>query len=125
VSIPFNYGIWKFSKNQELAKEFLTYISAEERLSVAFEATETFNNALLKNFERHPYWDKDPKLTPIRTYNQDAHMIGWPGPLDRRAELTRVTWVVPNMFTKAVTGTPTDEALKWGEVELKKIYEKA
>jgi hypothetical protein len=52
-------------------------------------------------------------------------MIGWPGPLDRRAELARVTWVVPNMFTKAVTGTPTDEALKWGEVELKKIYEKA
>jgi hypothetical protein len=31
VSIPFNYGIWK--KNQELAKEFLAYISAEERIS--------------------------------------------------------------------------------------------
>jgi multiple sugar transport system substrate-binding protein len=122
VSIPFNYGIWKFSKNQELAKEFLAYISAEERLSAAFEATETFNNALLKNFEQHPYWDKDPKLTPIRAYNRDAHMIGWPGPLDRRAELARVTWVVPNMFTKAVTGASTDDAMKWGEAELKKIY---
>lgn len=52
-------------------------------------------------------------------------MIGWPGPLDRRPELARVTWVVPNMFTKAITRTSTEDALKWGEAELKKIYDKA
>jgi hypothetical protein len=29
------------------------------------------------------------------------------------------------MFTKAVTGTSTDDALKWGAAELKKLYEHA
>jgi multiple sugar transport system substrate-binding protein len=123
TSIPINYGIWKFAKNQELAKEFLAYIAEEERLSINFEATEAYNHPLLKNFEKHPYWDKDPKISGLRLYLHDAHMIGWPGPPNRKAELVRAQWIVPNMMAKAVTGTPTDEAIKWAEAEIQKIYE--
>jgi len=123
TAIPINYGIWKFSKNQELAKEFLAYMSEAERLSINFEATETYNHPLLKNFETHPYWDKDPKISGLRLYQRDAHMIGWPGPPNRKAELVRAQWIVPNMMAKAVTGTPTDEAIKWAEAEMRKIYE--
>lgn len=39
----------------------------EERLSYAFEVTESLNNPLLKNFEKHPYWDKvrsSPRFAP-------------------------------------------------------------
>jgi multiple sugar transport system substrate-binding protein len=123
TAIPINYGIWKFSKNQQLAREFLAYIAEAERLSANFEATETYNHPLLKNFERHPYWDKDPKLSGLRLYQRDAHMIGWPGPPNRKAELVRSQWIVPNMMAKAVTGTSVDEAIKWAEAEIRKIYE--
>jgi multiple sugar transport system substrate-binding protein len=123
TAIPINYGVWKFSKNQELAKEFLAYIAAEERLSTNFEVTETYNHPLLMNFEKHPYWEKDPKISGLRLYQRDAHMIGWPGPPNRKAELVRAQWIVPNMMAKAVTGTSTDEAVKWAEAEIKKIYE--
>ncbi len=122
TAIPVNYGIWKFSEHQEVAKEFLKMMSEHERLSFLFELTETYNHPLLKGFETHPYWDKDPKIAALRTYQRDAHMIGWPGPPNRKAELVRVQWVVPNMLAKAVTGTPVDEAIKWAEAEITKIY---
>ena len=33
-----------------------------------------------------------------------------------------VTHVIPVMFAKAISGTPTAEAIRWAEAELKQLY---
>jgi hypothetical protein len=59
----------------------------------------------------------------LKDYIKTAHMIGWPGPSDRKAEQTRAEWVVPNMFTYYATGQKSlNEAVIWAEGELQRIY---
>jgi len=33
-----------------------------------------------------------------------------------------VTHIVPVMFAKAISGTPTAEAMRWAEAELRQLY---
>ena len=122
TAIPFNYGIWKFAKEKELAKEFMQYIMDVERLEYNFHATLTFNSPLFKVGDRFD-WDKDPKTAMLKDYAKSAHMIGWPASPGRDAEQARAEWIIPNMFTFYVTGKKSQEdAISWGETELRRIY---
>ena len=50
-------------------------------------------------------------------------MIGWPASPGRDAEQARAEWIIPNMFTFYVTGKKSqEEAISWGEAELRRIY---
>jgi multiple sugar transport system substrate-binding protein len=123
TAIPFNYGIWKFAEQKELAKEFMQYIMDVERLESIFHDTLTFNSPLYKNGEKFD-WERDPKTAKLKDYAKTAHMIGWPAPAGRKAEQARAQWIVPNMFTFYATGKKSlEESVTWGEGELKRIYE--
>jgi multiple sugar transport system substrate-binding protein len=123
TAIPFNYGIWKFAEQKELAKEFMQYIMDVERLESIFHDTLTFNSPLYKNGEKFD-WARDPKTAKLKDYAKTAHMIGWPAPAGRKAEQARAQWIVPNMFTFYATGQKSlEESVTWGEGELKRIYE--
>ena len=123
TAIPFNYGIWKFAKEKELAKEFMQYIMDVERLESIFHDTLTFNSPVYKAGDKFD-WAKDPKTSVLKDYAKTAHMIGWPAPPGRKAEQARAQWIVPNMFTFYVTGKKSlEESVTWGEGELKRIYE--
>ncbi len=122
TAIPTSHGIWKFAKEKELAKAFLQYMMEPERLEDVFHATFTYNSPLFKLGEKFD-WDRDPKTAKLKHYLRTAHMIGWPAPLDERAEKARVQWVVPDMFTAYVAGKKTlEEAVSWGEAALNRIY---
>jgi multiple sugar transport system substrate-binding protein len=122
TAIPINFGIWKFAKEKALAKEFMQYIMDPKRLEENFHATLTYNAPPFKagdNFD----WGRDPKTAALKDYIKTAHMIGWPGPSDRKAEQARAEWIVPNMFTFYATGKKSlDEAVSWAEGELQRIY---
>jgi len=123
TAIPFNYGIWKFAEQKELAKEFMQYIMDVERLESVFHDTLTFNSPLYKNGEKFD-WARDPKTAKLKDYAKTAHMIGWPAPAGRKAEQARAQWIVPNMFTFYATGQKSlEESVTWSEGELKRIYE--
>jgi len=93
-----------------------------KRVEENFYATQTYNSPTFKagdNFD----WGKDPKTAMLKDYIKTAHMIGWPGPSDRKAEQARAEWVVPNMFTYYATGQKSlNEAVTWAEGELQRIY---
>jgi multiple sugar transport system substrate-binding protein len=122
TAIPINYGIWKFAKEKDLAKGFMQYLMDPKRLEENFHATLTYNAPPFKagdNFD----WGRDPKTAALKDYIKAAHMIGWPGPSDRKAEQARAEWIVPNMFTFYATGKKSlDEAVSWAEGELQRIY---
>jgi multiple sugar transport system substrate-binding protein len=122
MAVPFNYGIWKFAREKELAGQFLQYMMEPKRYEEIFHATLTFNSPPFKDGEKFA-WDRDPKTAMLKEYGKTAHMIGWPATPDRKAEQARAEWIVPNMFTYYITGRKSlEESVSWGEAELQRIY---
>jgi len=122
TAIPVSYGVWKFAEEKELAKAFLLYMTDPKRVEENFYATHTYNAPLFKAGDKFD-WDKDPKTAALRDYAKTAHMIGWPGPANRKAEQARAAWIVPNMFTFYATGKKSlDESITWAEGELQRAY---
>jgi multiple sugar transport system substrate-binding protein len=122
TAIPINYGIWNFAEEKELAKEFLLYISDVKRLEENFHATMTYNAPPFKAGDQFD-WDKDPKTAALKDYAKTAHMMGWPGPANIKAEQARAGWIVPNMFTFYATGQKSlDDSVSWAESELQRAY---
>jgi multiple sugar transport system substrate-binding protein len=122
TAIPINYGIWKFAQEKELAKQFLQYIMDSKRLEENFHATHTYNAPPFKAGDSFD-WGRDPKTAALKNYIKTAHMIGWPGPSDRKAEQARAQWIIPNMFTFYATGKKSlDESVSWAEDELQRVY---
>jgi hypothetical protein len=54
---------------------------------------------------------------------QYSHLYGWPAPPDERTQLITNSYIIPNMFAKAVTNaSSTKDAVRWAEGEIKKIF---
>ena len=123
TAVPVNYGVWRFAKEKTLAREFLQYIMHRKRLEASFYTSATYNTPLCKVGEEFD-WQRDPKTAALKDYMKTAHMIGWPAPIDHRAEQARTQWIVPKMFAAYVTGKHSlEEAVTWGEAALQKIYQ--
>jgi hypothetical protein len=54
-------GIWNFSKNIDLAKDFLRFQFQPENLAKWVEAGHGFNMSFLKNLTNHPVYGSDPQ----------------------------------------------------------------
>jgi multiple sugar transport system substrate-binding protein len=117
-----NLGIWKFSKNVEAAKAFITFHFSAENYSEFIMAAEAFNAPVYKGMEDHPVWKLDPKYEPIKESGKYGHLYGWPAPGDEKSQQVTNSFIIPNMFAKAVTGVSTKEAMAWAEAEIKRIY---
>jgi multiple sugar transport system substrate-binding protein len=115
-------GIWKFSKNIEAAKEFIKFHFGTENYSEFVLAGESFNAPVYKSMEDHPAWKIDPKYEPIKESGKYGHLYGWPAPGDEKSQQVTNSFIIPNMFAKAVTGNSVKEAMAWAEGEIKRIY---
>ena len=76
-------------------------------------------------FETHPIWNIDPKYEPFKTIGQYSHLYTWPALPDPKAQIVIDSYLIANRYAKAVTGTPTKNALAWAEGEIKRVYEKS
>jgi multiple sugar transport system substrate-binding protein len=115
-------GIWKFSKHIEAAKEFIKFYFSRENYVQFIMASECFNAPVYRTMEDHPAWRTDPKYEPIKESGKYGHLYGWPAPGDEKSQQVTYSFVIPNMFAKAVTGVPTKEAISWAEGEIRRIY---
>jgi multiple sugar transport system substrate-binding protein len=118
-------GMWKFSKQTELGKEAIRYLLEEERYIDYVKASDNYNHAIFSRFEAHPIWSIDPKYEPLKTMGQYSHLFTWPAPPDAKSQIVIYNYIIANMYAKAVTGTPTKEAITWAEGEIKRVYEKS
>ena len=67
-------------------------------------------------------WDEDPVMLPFKVAGQAR-----PAARLRRAARPKAAevlskYIIIDMYAKAVQGMPAEEAVKWAEGELKKIY---
>jgi multiple sugar transport system substrate-binding protein len=115
-------GVWKFSKNQDVAKDWMRFLFQPDNFNPWIEAAGGYSQPLLPAFDDHPIWRSDPKLKSLIGFAKYATIDCWPGPSTPESGQTFNTYIISNMFAKAVTGTPTKQAITWAEGELQRIY---
>ena len=112
-------AIWKFSKNQDLAKDFLRFLFQKENYDPWIVASQGFNHPPLKNLADHPIWAQNPKFAMLPKEAEYAHERGWPAKPNAAVQLIQVNYILPDMVAKAVNGMPTKRAMAWAEDQVR------
>ncbi len=116
-------GVWNFSKNVELAKDFLRYHFQPEQQYKWIETGRGFNMSHLVKLNKHPIYDSNPKYRAIPETAKATVAPAYPGPQTAASQLSWDLYVIPDMFAQYVTGKMTaPQAMEWAEKELKEIY---
>jgi multiple sugar transport system substrate-binding protein len=118
----FHHAIMGYSKNQKLAKDFLKWLHSKEHFEPWFVAQKGFSVGATTDWEKHKMWEQDPVMLPFRTAARAFRVFGYAGPPSAKASEGYSKYVVVDMYAKAIQGMPAEEAVKWAEGELRKIY---
>jgi multiple sugar transport system substrate-binding protein len=114
-------GIWKFSKQPEEAKQFIRYMFQQENFNRWMESAAGYNMGPQRGYAKHPIWGSDPKISMVPTQLDFGRPYGWPAKPSPVIGEIDVTYVLPDMVAKVVTGGSIDEAMTWCEQQLQKI----
>ncbi|MFK4583745.1 multiple sugar transport system substrate-binding protein [Bradyrhizobium ottawaense] len=117
-----NHMIMNYSSNVEPAKELLTWLSAPENYRPWFVAEGGFVCGATTMWEKDQAWLSDPILTPFRDAPRTGQVYGYPGPSGQKAAEAISKFIIVDMYAKAVQGMAAEDAVRWAEGELKKIY---
>jgi multiple sugar transport system substrate-binding protein len=118
------HGVMKYSKNQKLAKDFLAWLSKKENFEPWFQACDGYSVAATTSWENNAMWTRvDKPLQIFRTAARNTRIFGYGGPSSGKATEVYSKYIVVDMYAKAVQGMKAEDAVKWAETELKKIYE--
>jgi multiple sugar transport system substrate-binding protein len=125
VGVPRSLGIWKFSKNVDVAREFLRWFFEPAQYHEWIMSGDNYNHPVWRDMENHPVWDVDPKYKPLKSVVSYSHLYGWPAPPDERTQLITNTYIIPNMFARVVTNaSKPKDAILWAETEIRRIVDK-
>ena len=102
------WGIFKFSKNVDLAKRLLRSMYTDESQKLFLTLGEGYDLPVLPHFDVNPPYASDPQLKVEVGFLRNAHLVAYPAPPDPRAEVAYQTYVIPNMFARAVQGSNKD-----------------
>jgi multiple sugar transport system substrate-binding protein len=111
-------GIWKFSRNTQLAKEFIKFHFQKENYEALIEASNAFNHPSLTHFADHPIWRKNPKLAMLPREAEYARARGWPAKPNAAVNLVDVNFILPDMIAKTLQGMPTRRAMDWAHEQV-------
>lgn len=114
--------VMKYSKNQDAAKQFLSWLHQEANYRKFFESQKGFATPCTAKWESDKLWDIDPVMTPYKVAAKLGQAPGFAGPPDAKAQEGLSKYIITDMYAKAVQGMPAEESVKWAESELKKIY---
>jgi multiple sugar transport system substrate-binding protein len=118
----FSHAIPSYSKNQKVAKDFLKWVHSKPVYEKWFISQKGFATPPTAEWEKHKLWDEDPVMTPYKIAGRLARAPGYAGRSDAKAAEALSKYIITDMYAKAVQGMPPEDAVKWAESELKKIY---
>jgi len=124
VGVPRSLAIWKFSKNVDAAREFLRWFFEPAQYHEWIMSGDNYNHPVWRDMENHPVWNLDPKYKPLKALAQYSHLYGWPAPPDERIQMITNSYIIPNMFAKAVTNAASPkDAMLWAETEIRRVLQ--
>ena len=119
-----SHAVMKYGKNQKLAKDFLTWLHKPDNYGKWFATQEGYSVGSTKKWENEPMWGKlDEPLKMFRTAARNTRLFGYAGPSTAKATEAFTKYIITDMYAKAVQGMSAEDAVKWAEGELKKVYE--
>jgi multiple sugar transport system substrate-binding protein len=117
------WAVWKWANDPDTAKAFIVdwYAQWQEWGKV----TSGYNSPPLVDMWKKPMPGlEDPNFKIMEDWREVAFVAGYEGPFSSAIEEVNSTFVLPNMFLRAVRGEAPDAAMKWGEAEYKRIFQK-
>jgi multiple sugar transport system substrate-binding protein len=111
-----------YSKNQKAAKELLKWAHSKPVYEKWFISQKGFATPPTPEWEKHKLWDEDPVMAPYKVAGKLGLTPGYAGPSNKKAGEVLSKYIIVDMYAKAVQGMPAEEAVKWAEGELKKVY---
>jgi multiple sugar transport system substrate-binding protein len=116
-----SYGIFNFSKNQDLGKEFLYAMVADSHRGM--QESTGYNHPFLKSFTKKPMpvLGTEPKLMLLQDFQDDVIFIGYPGPMTKTATGMYAKFIIPTMFAEVAKGKPVRAAMDDAEKKLRAI----
>jgi multiple sugar transport system substrate-binding protein len=116
-----SYGVFNFSKNQDLAKEFLYAMVADSHRGM--QESTGYNHPFLKSFTKKPMpvIGNEPKLKLLEDFQDDVIFIGYPGPMTKTATAMYAKFIIPTMFAEVAKGKPVRAAMDDAEKKLRAI----
>jgi multiple sugar transport system substrate-binding protein len=117
-----SYGIYSFSKVQDLGKEFLYAMNGPDFMK-GFEASTGYNHPFLKAFLKKPmpFLGQEPKLELLQDFQDEVHFIGYPGPMTKTATSMYAKFIIPTMFAEVCKGKNPRTAMEEAEQKLRAV----
>jgi multiple sugar transport system substrate-binding protein len=122
---PQSMCIMKYSKNKELARDYIRYLFQDEQYEKFLVINNGYINGPLPKWQQHPMWEKDRAITIFRELPKFGRNYGYAGPYNRASSEVLAKYIIVDLFAKAVKGESTKDVIAWAEKELKNVYEKA
>lgn len=120
--VVYNLGIFKKSKNPELAKELLIYLNSPEQWVEYMKSSSGQAAPVYANHAKESYWTSNPNYTAARDNGEFARAIGYPGPVTPAAAEVRAQHVLTDMASQVLQGTKIDDAVKAAHKRVETIY---
>jgi multiple sugar transport system substrate-binding protein len=117
------WAVWKWANDVDTAKAFIAdwYDQWQEWGKV----TNGYNSPPLLDMWKKPMPGlEDPNFQIMQDWREVAFVAGLQGTFNSAIEEVNATFVMPNMFARAVRGETPDAAMQWGEAEYKRIFQK-
>jgi multiple sugar transport system substrate-binding protein len=111
-----------YSKNQKQAMEFLKWFHSPAVYDKWFNVQKGFATGPTQQWENHKMWQEDPVMAPYRVAPRLGRVYGYAGPAGPKAAEVLSKYVIVDMYAKAVQGMSAEDAVKWADGEVRKIY---
>jgi multiple sugar transport system substrate-binding protein len=118
----FHHAVMAYSKNQKLAKDLIKFLHKKENYEAWFVPQRGFSVGSTNAWQKHPMWEQDPVMLPYKTAALSFRFFGYAGPPTAKATEVYSKYVIVDLYAKAIQGMKPEDAVKWAETELKKIY---
>ena len=118
------YMIWKFSKYQPAAKEFLVHFMEEFKDGMVQSRGYNMPYLLGDAQKPMPIIGSDPKMQILQDFPKLVAFYGYPGPFTTPIQEVVNLFVLPDMFTRVARGQSVDDVMKWGVGEYQRIFSK-
>jgi multiple sugar transport system substrate-binding protein len=111
-----------YSKNQKAAKDFLRWLHTPANYEKWFTSQKGFATGPTTEWEKSKMWEEDPVMAPYRVAGRLGELPGRKGPPSAKAAEVLSKYIITDMYAKAIQGGSAEDAVKWAESELKKVY---
>ena len=124
VSAANVYMIWKFAKNQQAAKEFLSHFMDSGKEGMVQSRGYNMPYLLADAAKPMPIIGADPKMQVLQDFPKIVAFYGYPGPFTTPIQEVVNLFVLPDMFTRVARGQAVEDVVKWGTGEYRRIFSK-